>query len=133
MKIIFDTYEEFRKFAMEGGACPSDYGFKDGPEPCYPKTKECVLCWKRCGMDIEIKENPVKKIALVFDLPMCPYWDPITKKPKHTCNGCHCESEGNSVTNAEYAIMAGGDRYCCLGDDIDIRAGIVEAVKEKEE
>lgn len=32
MKMIFDTYEEFRKFAMECSACPSAYGFKDMTE-----------------------------------------------------------------------------------------------------
>ena len=134
MKIICDTYEEFRKFAMDGGACPSDYGFKDRPEPCTNDLEDCVKCWKNCGMDIEIKENPKKKITLEFDLPMCPYWNPITKTaPGGTCGSCRCESEGNTVSNAEYGVMAGGDRYCCLGDNIDIRAGIVEAVKEKEE
>ena len=130
MKIIFDTYEEFRKFAIKGGACPSDYGFKNRPEPCQIQSEECVLCWKKCGLDIEIKENLTKKIALEFDLPMCPYWDPITKTAKHTCGGCHCESEGNTVGNADYGVMVDGDRYCCLSDDIDISAGIVEAVKE---
>lgn len=130
MKLIFDTFEEFRKFAMEDSVCPSDLGFNDVIEPCYGPSEECVLCWKKCGMDIEIKENLTKKVTLEFELPMCPYWDPITKKPSHTCNGCHCESEGNTVSNAEYAVMADGDRYCCLGDDIDIRAGIVGAVKE---
>lgn len=130
MKLVFDTYDEFKGFAMSGGACPSHLGFKDTDETCEAMAVECCKCWKKCGLDIEIKENPVKTISLKFELPMCPYWDPITKKPKHTCGSCRCESEGNTVSNAEYGVMAGGDRYCCLGDDIDIRAGIVEAVKE---
>lgn len=132
MKLLFDTYDEFKEFAM-GGSCPSSIGFNDTNEDelCAGfATCDCLKCWMKCGADIVIKENPTKKITLQFDLPMCPYWDPITKTARHTCGGCHCEEDGNTVGHATYGIMAEGDRYCCLNDDIDIRAGIVEAVKE---
>jgi hypothetical protein len=132
MQLTFDTYEEYKKVTMDGSGCPSDFGFMDcDVSLCRAHSESCISCWMNSGADIVIKENPTKKITLEFDLPMCPYWDPITKTARHTCNGCHCESEGNTVVNAEYAVMANGDRYCCLGDDIKIRAGIVEAVKEK--
>lgn len=130
MKFIFDTYEEFRKFTMNSNACPSDLGFCDSTEYCAECNTECCKCWMKSELDIVIKENPKKKISMEFELPMCPYWDPITKTAKHTCGGCHCESEGNTVGNAQYGVMVDGDRYCCLDDDVDIRAGIVEVVKE---
>ena len=130
MKMIFNTYEEFMKL-IDGNACPSNMGFVEFEgEKCNMDTDSCYKCWMNCGIDIEIKENIKRKVSMEFELPMCPYWNPITKESRHTCGGCHCEEEGNTTANAEYGVMADGDRYCCLGDDINIRASVVDVVKE---
>lgn len=129
MEMIFDTYEHFKMFVKDSESCPEDFGY-NGFKNCKPYTDDCLKCWLESGVKIEIKENLTKSITLQFDLPMCPYWDPITKTARHTCGGCRCLEDGNSIGNAVYGVMADGDRYCCLGDDVDIRAGIVKEVRD---
>lgn len=66
MKMVFDTYEEFKKFAVDGNACPSDLDFKDTKKCCEPHSTDCYECWKNCGVDIEIKETLKHKICLIY-------------------------------------------------------------------
>lgn len=55
MKIIFDSEEQKAEFEyMMGGCCPSILGLKGDCDHNIYKT-ECDTCWKRCGLEMEIR------------------------------------------------------------------------------
>ena len=69
MKIIFDSEEQKKKMLMvlsgSDEMCPSDFGFNDeDPFECEPDNPTyCFECWKRCGLEMEVKETEIKRIS----------------------------------------------------------------------
>ena len=75
--------------------------------------------------DVSASTSTTRKVKLEVELESCPYWNTHTHSPTHTCNGCTCFTDGNSVQNSELGVMVGKDRYCTIGASIN--AALVEA------
>ena len=81
---------------------------------------------------IIILNKPIKEpknIRMDVKLEPCSYWDFVKHEPRHTCNGCMCCDQGNTLQNAEYGVMIHGDRYCAIG--ANIKATFVKTIGEK--
>ena len=69
------------------------------------------------------------KINITIEIQDCPYWNYDEHKPKHTCRGCECLWEGNTIRNANYGVMVGIDRYCTI--DSKIYNELVEKLEQE--
>ena len=58
------------------------------------------------------------KINITIEVEDCPYWNYDEHKPEHTCVGCECLWEGNTIHNANYGMMVGMNRYCTINSKI---------------
>lgn len=62
MKIIFDSEEQKESFkSLIDGCCPMRFGLKgkcfDSSDGWHISDEDCDECWKRCGLEVEVKNE----------------------------------------------------------------------------